>query len=40
MDELAGLLGGAGAAASAILPYTMSQEAIDQLKAIGKKMGA
>jgi len=40
MDELAGLLGGAGAAASAILPYTMSQEAIDQLKAIGSEMGA
>ena len=40
MDELAGLLGGAGAAASAILPYTMSQEAIDQLKAIGTEMGA
>lgn len=41
MDEtLAGLLGGAGAAASAILPYTMSQEAIDQLKALGTQMGA
>jgi len=40
MDELAGLLGGAGAAASAVLPYTMSQEAIDQLKAIGSEMGA
>ena len=40
MDELAGLLGGAGAAASAVLPYTMSQEAIDQLKAIGTEMGA
>lgn len=38
--DLGGLLGGAGAAASAILPYTMSQEAIDQLKTMGSELGA
>ena len=38
--NLSGLLGGAGAAASAILPYTMSQEAIDQLKTMGTELGA
>ena len=40
LSSLGGLLGGAGMAASAVLPYTMSQEAIDQLKSIGTTMGA
>lgn len=40
LSSLSGLLGGAGMAASAVLPYTMSEEAISQLKDIGTTMGA
>ena len=40
LSGLSGLLGGAGMAASAVLPYTMSEEAISQLKDIGTTMGA
>ena len=39
-DTIAGLLGGAGQAASVILPYTMSEDAISSVKQMGTELGA
>ena len=40
MSTLTGLLGGAGQAASVILPYTMSEDAISSVKQMGTELGA
>ena len=39
-DTIAGLLGGAGQAASVVLPYTMSEDAISSVKQMGTELGA
>lgn len=39
MEELAGLLSGAGAVGTALLPYEMSQDEIDRLNLLGPELG-